>query len=411
MALLMRQCIKLKWFLCSAVMVLCVGPAEAALLMSDQREQWEERGVSTELLYTIEYWDNVQGGNQEDNTYLGNLDFTLSLDTETLGWWDDGQFFVYFLDNHGGDKLTGTIIQDSQTVSNIEAPRTSRLYELWYEHMFMDEQWAVLLGIHDYNSEFAVTEYGSLFINSSFGISPEMTTAGRPSIFPLAAPAIRLKWMPDNQFEWLVGVYDGDPGDPEIDEHYPRSTIDDDQGLFLASEWIYHKPVATPDDGLPGTYKFGVWHNSGTFVDVVDTDVSGNAQRHRHNLGVYGIVDQMVYREHGDQGLSVFMQMGGSRESLNEINFYTGAGLYYKGFIPQRDDDELGLAVAYATISDDITTASNRDDAETVFELTYRWQMNDSMAIQPDVQYIINPGANPDLKDTVAVGVRFEMAL
>jgi len=385
--------------------------AHAYMLLADTRNDLEERGVTWEAVYTGEFWANTKGGLKRDETYLGNFDFTITIDTEQVGLWKNGMFFIYFLDNHGGKKLTGEIVGDTQTISNIEAPRASRLYEIWYEHLFLEERLSVLFGIHDYNSEFAVTEYGGLYINSSFGIAPDISSSARPSIFPLAAPALRLKWAPNDKIEWLVAVYDGDPGDPETDKHYPRSTFDSNQGTFIASEWIYHTVIDKDVSELPGAYKFGLWYNTGDFNDVVDTTALGDPIVRKGNMGGYIIIDQMLYREQDAQGLGAFLQIGGNSVRINEVDFYLGGGLNYLGLIPARDEDEFGIAVGYASTSDDIVDAKGRDDAETTLELTYRIQVNENIAIQPDVQFVFNPGADPSLKDALIAGVRFELSL
>ena len=47
---------------------------------------------------------------------------------------------------------------------------------------------------------------------------------------------------------------------------------------------------------------------------------------------------------------------------------------------------------------------------ETTVELTYRAQVTPWLAVQPDVQYVINPGADPALKNALVVGLRLEAA-
>ena len=51
------------------------------------------------------------------------------------------------------------------------------------------------------------------------------------------------------------------------------------------------------------------------------------------------------------------------------------------------------------------------NDHETAIELTYSAQLTDNFRIQPDIQYIINPGTDPSLKNALVVGVRFEFGL
>jgi porin len=62
----------------------------------------------------------------------------------------------------------------------------------------------------------------------------------------------------------------------------------------------------------------------------------------------------MLYRVPGttDQGLSAFVRAGGAPNDRNLINFYADGGLIYKGLIPHRPDDKVGIAAAYARIGD-----------------------------------------------------------
>lgn len=273
--------------------------------------------------------------------------------------------------------------------------------------MFLDGAFSVLFGIHDYNSEFNVTEYGSIYINSSFGIQPDISGSGRPSIFPLAAPAIRLKYTPNDDWEFLLGVYDGDPGDPDEDEHYPRSDFDSEGGVFIAGEAIHYFPEEARLDFL----KLGFWKGTGDFDDVVDVTSAGDSVKRDDNFGGYIVMDYWLYEEQEDQGLGGFVQFGASKKNANEVDMYIGAGLNYTGLIPNRDEDVAGFAVAHAIVNDDVVDAGGRDDYETAFELTYSAQINEHLRIQPDFQYILHPGALPSVKDAFVAGIRVELAI
>ncbi len=385
---------------------------QSALVLSDAyaaalRDELQDKGVSFEAVYTVDYFSNTQGGIKRGDTYLTNLDITLDVDTEKLGLWDNGQFFIYGLHNSGDEKLTGEIVGDLQTISNIEAPRTSRIYELWYQHFFLDDQLSILLGFHDYNSEFNVTEYGSLYINSSFGIQPDISAGARPSVFPLAAPGIRLKTLLNEQWELLFAVYDGDPGDPDISEHFPRSDLDRSSGAFIATELAFY----FHEQFLPGFIKLGLWNNSGEVNDVVDLNLSGDPIERNNNMGGYLIIDKQLYRESEEQGLGGFVQFGMNDKRVNEVNIYVGGGFNYRGLVPGRDEDEAGIAVAHAVINKDVVDAGGRDDFETTIEATYNIQINDKVRIQPDIQYIFNPGAVKGFEDAIVAGVRVELSL
>ena len=46
---------------------------------------------------------------------------------------------------------------------------------------------------------------------------------------------------------------------------------------------------------------------------------------------------------------------------------------------------------------------------ETSVEATYRAPITNWLTAQPDIQYIMNPGYNPSLRNDVVVGVHFEI--
>ena len=95
----------------------------------------------------------------------------------------------------------------------------------------------------------------------------------------------------------------------------------------------------------------------------------------------------------------------------NEVSFYVDTGINYSGLFPGRDKDLLGLAFSYTKISsqfvdDDIPVRSGH---ETVFEGTYRYQVNDQIYLQPDLQYIFNPGAFRHLPNAFVIGLRVDV--
>ena len=71
-------------------------------------------------------------------------------------------------------------------------------------------------------------------------------------------------------------------------------------------------------------------------------------------------------------------------------------------------DDTLGLSTSWTDVSDDFRLAEGGSSSETVMELTYQLPVNDCLAIQPDVQYIINPQGGGD--NALVTGIRAEIS-
>jgi porin len=306
------------------------------------RTALDKKGITAEAVLTTDFMYNTRGGIDEDGTILGNFDLTFEMDTEKAEWWENGTFFLYFLGNFNSNGLLTDIVGDVQTSCNIEADEAVRLFEAWYEHRFLNDNLALLFGLHDLNSEFDALEYASLFINSSFGISPDISQTG-PSIFPTSSIAVRLRVLPTENSYLLGAVYDGVPGDPDDP---PRTTIrlKKEDGIFAVVE----AGLTEREPGRQNYYKLaaGAWLHT---AEVENFDGEKNGR----NNGVYLIAEKMLFEEAEEgQGLGAFMQLGFAHDDWNQITRYWGAGLHYIGLIPGRNYDMAGLAVVCARNGD-----------------------------------------------------------
>ncbi|NOR65392.1 MAG: hypothetical protein GQ468_05180 [Candidatus Scalindua sp.] len=372
----------------------------------------EGKGLSFDLVYTADFVTNHSGGlktNSDVDTsisYLSNTDLIVELDTEKAGLWNGGTFHAHFFNHHGAEPSLNKI-GDLQIADNFETNKVTKVYEIWYEHSFdlYGTDLSFLIGLHDLNDEFNISEYGLLFINSSFGFNNEISNNIPVSNFPVAAPGIRVKWEPTEKLYFMAEISDGDPGRNE-----------DGFNLKLSSSKVnffelgYHFGDQEESRTMPGTYKLGGWYHSGKFDDVRDTDENDDPRKHDDNYGIYFIADQMLIPGEGKRGLGAFFQIGGVPDDRNEVDFYVGGGLRYQGIIPSREDDILGLAVAHASISEDLRDVEKRDSHETAVELTYRARIFPRFAIQPGVQTIFNPGADSSLDNAWVSIVRFEIS-
>jgi porin len=365
-----------------------------------------DRGIAIEAVLTSDFLYNARGGAERDGAILGNFDLTFELDTQRAGGWRNGTFFLYALGNWNSGGLISDIVGDLQVTSNIQASSAVRLYEAWYEHHFAADRLSLLFGLHDFNSEFDAIEYGSMFINSSFGISADIAQTV-PSIFPSTALALRVRAQPTEDSYLLAGVYDGKPGDP-YDSRRTTIKLTKDDGVFAALEG----GLAHGEAGRSDYYKLGV----GTWLQTAQVE-NFDGEFHDRNFGVYLIGEKTLFTEaDGAQGLGAFVQFGYADENRNRLAYYWGAGLRYVGLISGRDRDEAGLAVASAWNGGEFIRYS-RDAAstpiertETVIEAAYRAEILPGLILQPDVQFIINPSMDPELDNALQVGIRLEMS-
>ena len=93
----------------------------------------------------------------------------------------------------------------------------------------------------------------------------------------------------------------------------------------------------------------------------------------------------------------------------NPLPFYFQTGLVYKGLIPGRDQDQLGVAFAYGNYSYYKQLADERRGRttqiyEAVLEFDYRIQVNKWFYAQPVLQYIIRPNGTGLVENATVLG-------
>ena len=368
--------------------------------------------VDLSLVYTGELWRNATGGLRRGERYLDNLDVTLTVDADRALGWKGATLFVYGLYNNGR-ALSGDLVGDAQTVSNIETGvRAARLYEAWVEQRFAGDRVSIKVGLYDLNSEFDTSDVGSLSLLSSHGIGPEFAQSGRngPSIFPVTSLAIRGDYKLDDRWTLRAAVLDGVPGDPD---HPSRTAIKlgHGDGALIVGEAAYAR----------GDTKaaVGYWRYTARFAPILPDD--GGATR-RGNDGAYLVVERRLTHPgiptgpEDKRGLAAFVQLGVADGGINPIARYAGGGLVYTGLLRPEGDDRMGMTIARAGFSRPyrrraVLDGGRADLAEAVLELTYRTPLTKWLTLQPDLQYVRNPSANPTLGNALAIGVRFEVGL
>ena len=352
--------------------------------------------LTVSATYTGEQWRQASGGVATGTRYLDNLDITIDADAGRIAGLDGLQLFAYLLYNNGNslNELTGA----AQGVSNIEATEALRLYELWTQWNFGSGEQSLRVGLYDLNSEFDSIETAGLFINPSHGIGPDMSQTGQngPSIFPVTSLGARFSksW---GAWSAQLAVLDAVPGDVE---HPDRTTIrlGKDEGALIVGETNYRSSAARVG--------VGYWHYTSDF----DQHDAGAAKD--ENSGVYAIVESPVFAAES-AGMNVFVRIGAANGHINPVDRYLGLGAVYTMKSEAREH-QIGVALAVAKFGEPFrrfaaSAGTAPEEHETIVEMTYRVNVSDWFTLQPDVQYILNPGADPALDSAWVIGLRFEV--
>lgn len=393
------------------------------------------RGITVEAAYIADVIGAAAGGVRRDVVYLDNLDLKLQLDGYRLLGWPGALAVIHVLSNRG--EHPESVVGDAQSVSNIAAPNAWRLYEAWLQQNLLDGRLSLLAGLYDLNSEFDVIRSAGLFLNSSFGIGAEYGRSchNGPSIFPVTSLGFRVKVRPSPSFHLEGIIADGVAGDT-ADPAATRISLGGGDGALIAMEAAlfgglrpesathhveaHHRSRQVGRGELATRYDakvaLGGWAYTGQFEDLGALPGPGGPRRVTGSYGVYLLAERVIRQAPGDgQALTLFGRVGLARGRVNRFSGYLGAGAVYAGPFSRRPDDEVGLALATAFNSAAYREGADAqgprpDAAETAVELSYRAQVSCWLALQPDVQYVINPGTVPGRPNAWVLGLRGEVA-
>jgi porin len=394
-------------------------------------------GVTLGINETSEYLANLRGGLARGGTYDGLTTMTLGVDTQKAFGLPGGTFNVSALQIHGRN-LSAKNLGTYNTASGIEAQDTTRLWELWYQQAVLNKRVDIKIGQQSLDQEFMVSQYGFTFINTMFGW-PGLPSYDMPSggpAYPLSALGVRVRGQITPSLTALAGVFDGDPlgNDPN---NLSGTNFNLHNGALFIGELQYsiNQPAEGETDlgqsrgGLPGTYKIGVWYNNERFNDqqfdntglsLASPASTGIPQQHHGNYSFYAVADQMIWRPNPDQprSIGVFVRVMGAPNDRNLVSFSANAGVVMKAPFKGRDNDSVGLGLAFIEIGNhasglDADRGNVVRGSETVVEATYQYQVTPWWQLQADLQYTFNAGAgqNPNdpttaLRNTFVVGVR-----
>jgi porin len=361
-----------------------------------------------EAYYAGDLWQNLDGGIERGGAYLDSLDITLSWDGEqALGVRGlSAQSLVLW--NNGGS-ISGKV-GDSFFLSNIETVEALRVLEAWVQYAPSDPERSLRFGLYDLNTEFDTTDTAAVFLNSTFGIGVDVAQSGvaGPSIFPLTSLGLRGQWRFDEGWRAQAVLLDGVPGDPERPERTAVKLSSDD-GLLGVME------LERNEGGR--RWVIGHWRYSARFDELAATLPDGSPRRSCGNAGVYAFVETPLTGPlAARREASAVLRVGRADPRFNGFRDTVQAAIVWQGGLLRREGEVIGFALAHARNGDQALAAGLaagepllRD--ETVLELTWKFPIAARLTLQPDLQYIINPGSIPGRDDALAVGLRFDWRL
>jgi porin len=388
-----------------------------------------ERGLTYSFVLTSELLGDVAGGIRPGAVFQGKLETIIKADLEKMLGLRGLSFFTNSFEIHNTGGIRRDHVGSFNTISNIEALATMRLSEIWLEQKLFNDTFSIRFGQLAADQEFFIADYSQFLMTSDW---PSITAQNLPSggpAYPLATPGIRLKFEPNKQTALLLALFNGDPSGPGPDDAQVKNRyglnfrVTDPPLLMGEAQYKYNQEKT--DTGLAGILRVGFWHHFGEFNSqrfdsngrsLADPLSNGIVARLRGTSGVYGVIDQQLYRPAGggpDSGIAMFSRAGISAPDRNPTELYWDGGIVFTGMLPKRPDDKVAVTFLYTRMSRD-AAALDQDaivytgvprpirDYELNLALVYHAQIVPGWTLQPAFHYVIHPGGHiPDPNATV----------
>ena len=400
---------------------------------SGGRKRLYDHGISYNLIYTNDVLGNLSGGIRRGTIDQGKLEAQLYIDLEKLAGWKDWTFYANAFGIYNTGRIRRDYVGGMNTIAAIEATPTVRLSELWVERWFGPVNFRI--GQLAADAEFFYSDLSQMFLQSDWPtIGPSIC---RAADLPIRCP----RWARGSNTNFRKMHRCSLRFSTAIRRDLVPATIPTPATAtasisvcaipaFMIGELQFRWNRGKDDTGLATTLKIGGWSHLGQFADqrfanngmlLASPASSGVPLMHRGDYGVYGVIDQQLYRPKGgdgDSGISIFNRSSISPSDRNLVNVEIDSGIVFAGMIPQRPNDNFGASVIYSRFSDSVrafdqdqinfgTLVTPPRDYEINLELTYVAQIVPGWTVQPVYTSIWHPsGTGIRYPDAQVVGVR-----
>lgn len=400
------------------------------------RTDLESKGYKFTLDYDSIVDSNISGGYNRDKTVRYSDQYTIGADfnLEKIIGITDGEFKMSLVDRNGRD-LTKDRIQNpkapvigSTVNSNYGRGQTWHVAQFWYRQSWLNNRFDIKLGLMPVGEDF--DNNGCYFQNLSLCGSLAGHGAGVWFNTPIGQWGTRIRY---NVTPWMyiqTGAFMYNPNYATRHGSFQLDNTGRTGSMYLAELGF------TPKFGqqkLPGILKIGFWRNTADANDVLnDSDgnyyvVSKHSPRiHSNRYGGWLYLQQQVTASHDNvrRGLSIFWHLAMNDRNTATMDYQTQLGGIYKGPFMQRPQDTIGFGVSKMHINSKVAKRGrlqneqngldNSDNpswtpvrsAEYAAELNYTLGVTPWFILRPNVQLLIHPGGDKEIKNSWVLGSR-----
>ncbi|MDA0802779.1 MAG: carbohydrate porin [Planctomycetota bacterium] len=377
----------------------------------------EVGAIDVDLLATLDL-SASSGGVSSPNSGAYLLDLTVTADLGALDLLQGGivfadlQYYNWFGDDPSGVGDYGVW----DVINPVLGEELFQLSELWWEQA-LGSGWTARAGKIDANRFFATVPVAGPFLTLADAMPPTMF--GYMPTYPNPAMGVMVSWQSVEDFAasveggWSaqVGIFDGTnmAFNPATGSNGPRtgnrglgSLFDGDWGPYCIAEGGPTYRL----NGWSGSLKGGGWLQSG---ETLTATSAGSSIVHNAAGGYLTITQDLHSPEEQGTRFDMWCQLGFSNPNQSPAAFSVSVGTVCHAPLPGRDSDSAGFMVSSLSMSDNpnvyVAPSGDSGGQETLLEAFYRIDLGHGVALQPDIQYIFNPGGgSPATTEDALIG-------
>ena len=347
-----------------------------------KRNEIKDDGL--EILSTLQFNDiwTLNGGMEPTKKYVDafwvyflGLEFDLG---KTFLKDKNGTFFIELFNKEGVNASIQSI-GSYNFVNNYESPSGTQIYSLYYKHEF-ENGGLICVGKQDAYDYFTIIEHSKYFLNSGY---QNFSTFELLPTYPYPMLGIVASTPITSFSSFTAGIYDGSfiYNFPNIDKSIFGNFFNNlAKHAFLIAEFDFTWDLC---NGLNGHFGVGSWYNTVPFIDYNNDTINCIG-------GPYAFLDQVFYKN-GSENAAFFCALSATNPFYAPTDFYYNIGMTWQGFNRYRRNDLIGAGVSTCYFTSQ-PNAGFTKSFETSYEIFYVLNFDNGIYLQPDFQYIQNPG-------------------
>jgi porin len=371
-----------------------------------------DHGVDLELSYINEAAANVRGGLRREAQDAEQIYFGGSLDLQRIFAVPDAKLIFSLTDRNGQNLSTRAGLDTLLSVQEIYGEGNYlRLNQLYWQQQLFDDR--VKLKFGRLSGTFDFMPFSCNFENLVFCATIPSYVVAHWTAFPGStwAGVARVNFKSD----WYLqaGVYEINPDFAEYKYRFAFGTPFAGLGTREVAEAGWLPVSAGPDGG----YRIGVWYDNvggndlylNTAGQPLVTYGGPPLQRH-HESGFYAMAQQLIWaqKDSDTRSVSLFANFVETDHNIATIGQILEVGLFWKGPLPARPHDDIGVATSRIRVSSKITASEILYDEKVTplldlqpepvqhaaypAEFYYSVNIGSAIVVRPNIQFDHTPG-------------------